>query len=83
MENVLALYEKPLLESEPVVCVDEKPVVLHADLRPAFPMRPGRNCPARLRVQALRHRQHILWRGAQSGAALYPGDAEPLLTRIC
>jgi hypothetical protein len=42
MENVLALYEKPLLESEPVVCVDEKPVVLHADLRPAFPMRPGR-----------------------------------------
>ena len=42
MEDVLALYEKPLLESEPVVCVDEKPIVLHADLRPAFPMRPGR-----------------------------------------
>ena len=42
MEDVLALYEKPLLEREPVVCVDEKPVVLHADLRPAFPMRPGR-----------------------------------------
>jgi hypothetical protein len=42
MEEVLALYEKPLLESEPVVCVDEKPVVLHADVRPARPMRPGR-----------------------------------------
>ena len=42
MEDVLALYEKPWLEREPVVCIDEKPIVLHADLRPAFPMRPGR-----------------------------------------
>src|SRR6266567_1796239 len=42
MEDVLAVYEKPLLEKEPVVCVDEKPVVLHADLRPPRPMRPGR-----------------------------------------
>ena len=33
MEDVLALYEKPLSEEEPVVCMDEKPVVLHADLR--------------------------------------------------
>ena len=37
MEDVLALYEKPLSEREPVVCMDEKPVVLHADLRPRFP----------------------------------------------
>jgi len=42
MEDVLALYERPLSETEPVVCVDEKPVVLHADVRPARPMRPGR-----------------------------------------
>jgi len=42
MEDVLALYERPLLEREPMVCMDEKPIVLHADLRPAFPMRPGR-----------------------------------------
>src|SRR5271157_4526581 len=42
MEDVLALYEKPLSEKEPVVCIDEKPVVLHADLRPPRPMRPGR-----------------------------------------
>jgi transposase len=41
MEDVLALYEKPLSEKEPVVCMDEKPIVLHADLRPARPMRPG------------------------------------------
>ena len=41
MEDVLALYEKPLSEAEPVVCIDEKPVVLHADLRPSRPMQPG------------------------------------------
>lgn len=42
MEDVLAIYEKPLTTREAVVCVDEKPVVLHADVRPARPMRPGR-----------------------------------------
>ena len=42
MEDVLALYEKPLSESAPLVCIDEKPVVLHADVRPALAMRPGR-----------------------------------------
>ncbi len=41
MEDVLALYEKPLSEAEPVVCIDEKPVVLHADLRPSRPLHPG------------------------------------------
>jgi DDE superfamily endonuclease len=41
MEDVLALYEKPLSEKEPVVCLDEKPVVLHADIRPSLPARPG------------------------------------------
>jgi hypothetical protein len=41
MEELLALYEKPLREKQPVVCVDEKPVVLHADARPPEPMRPG------------------------------------------
>jgi transposase len=42
MEDVLRTYEKPLSEREPVVCVDEKSVVLHADTRPLVPMRPGR-----------------------------------------
>ena len=42
MEDVLALYEKPLSETEPVLCIDEKPVVLHADLRPPRPLHPGR-----------------------------------------
>jgi hypothetical protein len=41
MEDVLALYEKPYNAAEPVVCLDEKPVALHADIRPPSPARPG------------------------------------------
>ena len=41
MEDVLKTYEKPLSEREPVICVDENPVVLHEDTRPPMPMRPG------------------------------------------
>jgi len=42
MEDVLALYERPLDASEPVVCIDEKPVSLHRDVRPGTPARSGR-----------------------------------------
>jgi hypothetical protein len=42
MEDLLALYEMPLSEREPVVCADEKPMVMHGDVRPPRPMRPGR-----------------------------------------
>jgi hypothetical protein len=45
MEDVLALYEEPLTEEEPVVCIDEKPVVLHRDIRAPLPAGPGQ--PAR------------------------------------
>lgn len=41
MEDVLALYERPYNAREPVLCLDEKPVSLHADVRPARPARPG------------------------------------------
>jgi hypothetical protein len=42
MEDVLETYEKPYDPQEPVVCLDEKPVTLHADVRPASPAKPGR-----------------------------------------
>jgi hypothetical protein len=42
MEDVLATYEQPYDPQEPVVCLDEKPVTLHAEVRPASPARPGR-----------------------------------------
>lgn len=41
MEDVLELYERPYDSREPVVCLDEKPVSLHADVRPPRPARPG------------------------------------------
>jgi hypothetical protein len=42
MEDVLETYERPLDRAEPVVCLDEKPVTLHADIRPVAPAEPGR-----------------------------------------
>jgi hypothetical protein len=41
MEAVLEVYEKPLSAEEPVVCVDEKPVTLHDEIRDPIPMKPG------------------------------------------
>ena len=42
MEDVLEVYERPYDPQQPVVCVDEKPITLHADVRPASPAVPGR-----------------------------------------
>ena len=42
MEDVLETYEQPYDPTAPVVCLDEKPVTLHADVRPASPAQPGR-----------------------------------------
>jgi hypothetical protein len=41
-EDVLSVYEKPLSTREPAVCIDEKPGVLHQEVRPPVVMRPGR-----------------------------------------
>jgi hypothetical protein len=41
MENLLKLYEKPYIPQEPVVCLDEKPVPLHAEVRPPLAAQPG------------------------------------------
>lgn len=43
MEDVLALYERPYSALEPVLCLDEKPVSLHAEVRPPRPLRPGQS----------------------------------------
>ena len=42
MEDVLETYERPYNPAQPVVCLDEKPVRLHADVRPPTPAAPGR-----------------------------------------
>jgi hypothetical protein len=42
MEDVLETYERPLDPAEPVVCLDEKPITLHAEVRPVALAEPGR-----------------------------------------
>lgn len=42
MERVIALYLEPYDARRPVVCLDECPIVLHADSRAALPLQPGR-----------------------------------------
>src|ERR1700678_3121445 len=46
MEDVLRLYAREHDATEPVVCLDERPVQLHAPARPVVPMRPGRPAKA-------------------------------------
>ncbi len=41
-QHVLEVYERPYDPQQPVICLDEKPVSLHADVRPASPAAPGR-----------------------------------------
>jgi hypothetical protein len=45
MEDILAVYAHPPDPARPLICVDEVPVTLRADVRPAQPAIPGR--PAR------------------------------------
>src|SRR5687768_12171044 len=42
MEDVLEVYERPYDPQQPVICLDEKPVTLHADVRPTTAAEPGR-----------------------------------------
>ena len=42
MEDVLEVYERPYDPQQPLICLDEKPITLHADVRPATPAVPGR-----------------------------------------
>ena len=42
MEDVLETYERPYNPAEPVICLDEKPITLHAEVRPPMAAEPGR-----------------------------------------
>ena len=42
MEDVLKVYERRYNPAQPVICLDEKPVTLHDDVRPGRPAAPGK-----------------------------------------
>ena len=41
MVDVLELYAEPVKPWQPLVCFDERPCVLHGDIRPTTPAQPG------------------------------------------
>ena len=41
MEDVLDLYAQPYDPATPLVCFDEKPLVVHGEVREPLPMKPG------------------------------------------
>lgn len=41
MEDILYLYAQPYDERYPLVCFDEKPLTVHADVREPLPLKPG------------------------------------------
>ena len=42
MEDVLAIYQRPFDPVQPVVCMDEQPMQVHAEVREPIAAQPGR-----------------------------------------
>ncbi|MGI9176046.1 MAG: hypothetical protein ACR2GR_12085 [Rhodothermales bacterium] len=61
MERVLALYAELYAAARPVVCFDERPCVLHSDVRPPWPMRPG--------SEARRDHEYVTTNTSEKGVA--------------
>lgn len=43
MEDVLEVYQRPYDPAHPVICMDEQPIQLHAEVREPIPAQPGRS----------------------------------------
>ena len=56
MKDLLETHEQPYDRQEPVVCLDEKPVTLHPDIRSPSPAAPGGKRGAIINT-TLRYRQ--------------------------
>ena len=75
MEQVLDLYELPHNPQVPVVCVDEKPVVLHADSRAAIPMSEGK--PKRVDYEYVRNGTANVFCGVEPKVGVYFNKVTP------
>ena len=75
MEAVLDLYELPHNPEVPVVCIDEKPVVLHADSRASIPMTEGK--PKRVDYEYIRNGTTNVFCGVEPKAGVYFNKVTP------
>ena len=55
MEDVLQTYEQPYNPAEPVVCVDEKPITLHAEVRAPSAASAGPGGETGQRIRTMRY----------------------------
>lgn len=75
MEQVLDVYELPYNPEVPVVCVDEKPVVLRSDARASIPMTDGR--PKRVDYEYTRNGTANVFCGVEPKAGKYFNKVTP------
>jgi len=80
---VLEVYERPLSAEEPVVCVDEKPVTLHNDVREPLSMKPASVAKRDNEYERLWNRECILRHRTASRSSLYEGHSNPVVAGIC
>ncbi|MCX6633060.1 MAG: hypothetical protein NTW28_36150 [Candidatus Solibacter sp.] len=58
MEDTLRLYEKPYDPAQPVVCLDEKPISQHDDVRPPIPAKPEKRRSRTMSMSGVAQRTH-------------------------
>lgn len=69
MEDVLDIYERPIDDTMPVVCIDEKPVPLLGDSRERVPAKEG--SPAKIDYEYTRNGTANVFCGVEPKAGIY------------
>ncbi len=75
MEDVLDIYEKGYNEAFPVVCIDEKPVILHGEERKPLPMIDGQ--PKRVDYEYIRNGSVNVFYGIEPKIGAYINTVTP------
>lgn len=75
MEDVLDVYEMPYDKAFPVVCIDEKPVVLHDERREPVPMTDGQ--PKRVDYEYVRNGSVNVFCGVEPKIGTYINTVTP------
>lgn len=75
MKDILDLYEEKYDPKRPIVCLDEKPIVIREDSRPSIPVRPGR--PLKRDYEYIRHGKVNLFCSVEPKAGKHFAKATP------